>query len=250
MKKLFTFRNLAKALMVGWFAHSTGLPHAALKVVSSAVAYAQKAEIERLAGEVDALEGKELAIEGEIKTVQSLVEIADPEVQSKLQRRVNHLEARKARLFVDKGDAIEQIDGLTEAQRRVIESRDVALNYVGDATEIALKLRDGDQRRLVELREELGLTEAALAELEIEQAQQAAELETERFEQLLNTSRLELQNEQERAERRQLEREILKRRSAKAEATLHSPALEADEFEAADITTSILWRLCKFPQPR
>ncbi len=234
MKKLVTLKNVAVLMLAGWGAYSTGLPHAVLSGASSAVEFAQKSEINRLAGGVRDIEHREMEIDDEIKSVASLAQIAGPEDQPKLDRRVNHLEARKARLFVEKGAAIEKIDGLTETQRRVIESRDIALNYAGDTETLALKLRAADQQRLVELQKELGSREAALAEIEAEQAQQAAAVETERLEQQLALAKLQAQKESERAERLRLEREILevlRQRAAESESTSQRPATREGDVE-------------------
>ena len=139
MKTLLSLKNVVIAVLGCWTVYSTGLPNRALAVVSRAVENVQKVEICRLAGKVNELENKEQEVSDQIDSTERLTDIANGDDQRKLERRANHLKARQAQLFVKKGEVVNQIDELADSHRRVVEQRDVALNYAGSTESLVLK---------------------------------------------------------------------------------------------------------------
>ena len=169
MKKLLNLKNVAIALLGCWTVYSTDLPHRALSALSRTVEQVQTAEITRLAGTVNTLEDKEHAVGTQIESTERLAELAGLDDAKKLDRRVNHLKARQAQLFVKKGEVVDQIDELADSHRRVVEQRDVALNYAGSIESLVLKQQSVTEQTLAELKSELGAAAAQRSALEAEQ---------------------------------------------------------------------------------
>ena len=211
MKKLLNLKNVAIALLGAWTAYSTELPQRAISAMSRAVEHVQSAEITRLAGKVNDLEDKEREVSSLIDSTERLTELAASDDANKLDRRVNHLKARQAQLFVKKGELVDQVDELADSHRRVVEQRDVAMNYAGSTEALVLKQHSADVRQLVELKSELDAAESQRSALEAEKARLAKLAEEERQ-----------AREQERTARLQLEKavlEALRRRADESQST-------------------------------
>lgn len=211
MKKLLNLKNVAIALLACWTIYSTDLPHRVLSALSRAVEHAQSAEITRLAGTVNALEDKEHEVGTQIESTERLTELAGSDDAKKLDRRVNHLKAKQAQLFVKKGEVVDQIDELADSHRRVVEQRDVALNYAGSTESLVLKQQAATEQTLAELKSELGAAAAQRSALEAEKSRLSKLAEEERQ-----------AREQERTARLQLEKavlEALRSRAAESQST-------------------------------
>ena len=224
MKKLLNLKNVAIALLGCWTVYSTGLPHRAISAMSHAVEHVQTAEITRLAGKVNALENKEHEVGTQIESTERLTERAGSDDVKKLDRRVNHLKARQAQLFVKKGEVVDQIDELADSHRRVVEQRDVALNYAGSTESLVLKQQSVTEQTLAELKSELGAAAAQRSALEAEKYRLSKLAEEQRQ-----------AREQERTARLQLEKAVLEALRSRA-AESHSTSKPSDSNANAEPT--------------